>query len=42
MESRFSALESCTTALEVAVTTRLDTIERRFSVQQERMSACLR
>ena len=39
--SRFSALESWVTALEVAMTTRLDAIERRFTVQEERMSSML-
>jgi uncharacterized coiled-coil protein SlyX len=41
MESRFTALESRVTALEVAVTTRLDALERRFGIQEERMSAML-
>ena len=41
MESRFTALKSRVTAVKVAVTTRLDAIERRFGIQEERMSAVL-
>jgi hypothetical protein len=39
--SRFTALESRVTGPEVAVTTRLDAMQRRFSIHEERMSAML-